>query len=154
MFFVKNRKISTFVTSNYCNETMKKIEAIIERNPDGGYTAYCVDEPFFGMGDTAQAAKEEMLEGMRVLVEVSKEDDLAYPAWLDGEYEIVYKFDTQSLLEYYAGIITPAALSRMTGIHAKQIWSYTNGVKPREKQVRKIEAALHKLGQELTALSL
>lgn len=133
---------------------MKTIKAIIEKNPDGWYSVYCVDEMFFGMGETIQAAKEEMLEGMRLLVEVCKEDGGEYPAWLDGEYEIVYKFDTQSLLEYYAGIITPAALSRMTGINAKQIWNYTNGVKPREKQVRKIEAALHDLGQELMTISL
>ena len=41
---------------------MKQIKAIIERNSDGEYSVYCVDEMFSGMGATAEAAKEDMLE--------------------------------------------------------------------------------------------
>jgi len=35
------------------------------------------------------------------------------PDILKGDYEIVYKFDVQSFLEYYRGIFTPAALERI-----------------------------------------
>ena len=77
---------------------MKKIEAIIEKNPDGWYSVYCVDEMFSGMGETAQAAKEEMLEGMKVYKDYCIEKGSEYPAWLDGEYEVSYRFDAQSLL--------------------------------------------------------
>lgn len=134
---------------------MKQITAIIEKNADGGYGVYCTDEMFSGMGDTAEAAKEDMKAAIRHFVDASREDGYQYPKWLDGEYEIVYKFDTQSLLQYYAGVITPAALGRLSGINPKQLWSYMHGKsKPREAQVKKIEAALHKLGNELCSLSL
>ena len=134
---------------------MKTIAAIIERNSDGEYSVYCVDEMFSGMGATAEAAKADMLGAIQHFVESSKAEGYQYPDWLDGEYEVVYKFDTQSLLQYYAGIITPAALGRLSGISPKQLWSYMHGKsKPREPQVRKIESALHKLGHELTSISL
>ena len=43
----------------------------------------------------------------------------------------------------------------MTGINQKQLWNYANGIsKPRENVRRKIEKALHSLGEELIALSL
>ncbi len=134
---------------------MKQIQAIIERNADGGFGVYCTDEMFSGMGETAEAAKQDMMDAMQHYVDSCREDGFQYPAWLDGEYQIVYKFDTQSLLQYYAGIITPTALGRLSGINPKQLWSYMNGKsKPREPQVKKIEAALHKLGNELTSISL
>lgn len=134
---------------------MKQITAIIEKNADGGYSVYCTDEMFSGMGDTAEAAKENMKAAILHYVETCREDNYQYPAWLDEEYEIVYQFDAQSLLQYYAGIITPAALGRLSGINPKQLWNYMHGkAKPREAQVKKIEAALHKLGNELTSISL
>ena len=134
---------------------MKKIKEIIERNSDGEYRVYCVYERFSGLGATAEAAKADMLGAIQHFVESSKAEGYQYPDWLDGEYEVVYKFDTQSLLQYYAGIITPAALGRLSGISPKQLWSYMHGKsKPRETQVRKIENALHKLGHELTSISL
>ncbi len=137
------------------NTAMKQITAIIERNSDGEYSVYCTDEIFSGMGETAEAAKEDMKEAIRHYVDTCRQDGYQYPKWLDEEYEIVYKFDTQSLLQYYAGIITPAALGRLSGINPKQLWSYAHGKsKPREAQVKKIEEALHKLGSELSSISL
>lgn len=55
----------------------------------------------------------------------------------------------------YAGIITPAALERLSGIHQKQLWNYMHGrSKPRKNQVQKIEKALHTLGLELMSIAL
>lgn len=134
---------------------MKTITAIIERAPDGGYSAYCTDEMFSGMGDTPEAAKKEMEEAMTVYVKFCKEDGYKYPQWLDEPYEIVYKFDTQSLLQYYAGIITPSALGRLTGIAPSQLWRYAHGKsKPRTAQLDKIQKGLHKLAAELSSVTL
>lgn len=134
---------------------MKSIEAIIERASDGTYSVYCKDEMFNGMGDTPELAKKNMIEQIEFFKETSKEDKYIYPPFLDSGYEIIYKFDTQSLLEYYSGVITPAALERLTGINKKQLWSYLHGLsKPRRTQVDKIEKALHKLGNELSSISL
>jgi predicted RNase H-like HicB family nuclease len=134
---------------------MKAIEAIIERAKDGTYSVYCVNEMFSGMGDTVEDATNNMQEQMQFFKETAAEDKHEYPAFLDEEFDVVYKFDAQSLLEYYAGIITPAALERLSGINRKQLWSYMHGhSKPRKQQVNKIQDALHNLGKELTSISL
>lgn len=131
---------------------METIKAIIDRAADGTYSVYCEEVPlFFGIGDTIDQAKEEMLETIRLTKEeIGKDVAAVYPDWLDGEYEIEYKYDVQGFLEYYAGVITPTALGKIAGINPKQMWNYMHGVaKPRRAQVDKIESALHKLGNEL-----
>lgn len=134
---------------------MKVIEAIIERAKDGTYSVYCLHEPFSGMGDTPEAAKINMIEAMQFHKEGCMADGSDYPDFLDDEFEIVYKFDTESLLDYYSGILSLAGLERITGINRKQLWSYSQGrSKPRKAQVQKIEKALHRLGAELSSVSL
>jgi hypothetical protein len=63
--------------------------------------------------------------------------------------------DVKSLLEYYEGIFTKAGLERLTGINQKQLWHYAKGIsRPRRSQAEKIEKALHRLGAELSSISL
>lgn len=134
---------------------MKTIQAIIERAKDGTFTVYCTDEMFSGMGDTPEAAIENMTDSMAFFIEGAKKDGYQYPAWLDDEYTIEYKSDVQSLLTYYAGVITPSALGRLSGINPKQIWSYAHGKsKPRPAQLEKIQKGLRKLATELSTISL
>lgn len=134
---------------------MKKIEAVIQRAKDGFYSVHCTTEMFSGGGNTAEEAKNDMLEQMKFFKETSIQDKYSYPAFLDHEFEIVYKFDTDSLLEYYSGILTLSGLEKITGIHQKQLWSYLHGKsKPRKAQVEKIENGLHRFGNELISISL
>ncbi|MDR1981689.1 MAG: type II toxin-antitoxin system HicB family antitoxin [Tannerellaceae bacterium] len=93
-------------------------------------------------------AIEFHLEGMR-------EDGDEMPTVFKADYELVYRFDTESLLRHYNGIFTNAALERLTGINQRQLQRYATGIsKPREEQARKIESALHHLGKELLAVEL
>jgi hypothetical protein len=134
---------------------MKKIDAIIERSIDGTCTICCENEMFSGVGKTPDEAKADMIFQMNFFKETALEKGFSYPAFLDGKFEVVYKFDTESLLQYYAGVITPAALERLSGIHQKQLWSYLHGyTKPRKQQIEKIEKALHNLGSELMSIAL
>ncbi len=136
---------------------MVKVLVIVVRADDGTYNVYCDDCPvFFGSGDTLDEAKRNMIETVRITREdVGKEKAAFWPEWLDGEYSFDYKFDIADLLEYYAGIITPTALGRLSGINPKQVWNYMHGVaKPRRKQIAKLEAGLHRLGEELASISL
>lgn len=131
---------------------MEKVKVIISRAEDGTYTVYCEDcASFIGMGDTVDEAVAELRETLRITrEEIGKESAAFWPDWLDGEYEFVLKWDVQDLLAYYAGVITPAALGRISGINPKQIWAYMHGhSKPRPAQIARIESAIHKLGQEL-----
>ncbi len=134
---------------------MKTIEAIIERAKDGTFSVYCINEMFNGMGNTAEAAKADMRQQMVFFKKSAIEDNFSYPDFLDGDFEIVYRFDTQSLLAYYSGILSLSGLEKITGIHQKQLWNYLHGKsKPRKVQVEKIEKGLQALGSELIAISL
>jgi hypothetical protein len=134
---------------------MKTIEAIIERAKDGTFSVYCMNEMFTGMGNTAEAAKMDMRQQMDFFKKTAIEDNFPYPDFLNEDFEIVYKFDTESLLEYYSGILTLSGLEKITGIHQKQLWNYLHRKsKPRKTQVEKIEKGLHTLGSELISISL
>lgn len=107
----------------------------------------------YAAGNTVTEAKKDVLEAIRLIKENLPESQ--WPDIIKGEYSIEWKYDTQSLLQHYSGIFTNAALERMTGINQKQLWNYANGIsKPRENVRRKIEKALHSLGEELITLSL
>ena len=72
-----------------------------------------------------------------------------------GNYELVYKFDTQSLLKYYKNVITGSALEKYSGINQKQLNHYANlHRKPRIEQINKIKLAFHNLGKELMSVEL
>lgn len=102
------------------------------------------------MGDTAEECKQSVLDAIETLKELNN-----YPEELKGDYQITYKFDTISLLNYYKGIFSNSALEKMTGINQKQIQHYTSGHRtPRVDQRKKIETALHNLGKELLAVEL
>ena len=132
---------------------MKKLAAIMEKASDGGYGVYLTNGIFSGMGVTPQAAKKDMIDSIRFYVATCQEEGRHYPKWMNGDYEIVYQFDIQSLLRYYHDIFTKDALHRLTGIRQKQLSAYEAGtIRPRPTQSRKIENALHALGEELIAI--
>lgn len=132
---------------------MKQIRIIIERTDDL-YSAYAENvEGIYGGGETVAEAKQSIVDAIRLLKQYNAAENI--PVILKGEYDLIYKFDTVSLLNYYKGIITNAAWERMTGINQKQLQHYASGLKkPRQPQAKKIEQALHQLGKELLAVEL
>ena len=132
---------------------MEKIIITVGASSDhfGAYAENC--DGIYGAGDTPEAAKQNALESMKLLFKYHKDEDL--PEILKGEYTIVYKYDTQSFLKHYNSIFTNVALERMTGINQKLLHHYSSGLKkPRTAQRKKIETALHRLGEELMAVEL
>ena len=128
---------------------MKKstFHAIIERSKDA-YWAYIPDlEGVSGVGETVLEAKQSMLEGLNLQIELG---NLSI-----SEFHIDYHFDVISLLNYFKGILTNAAFERLTGINQIQMSHYANGLKvPRKAQRQKIERALHQLADELHSIYL
>ena len=107
------------------------------------------------VGDTTEEIKKNINEAIEFHLLGMKEDGDIIPGSFIGKYELSFKFDTQSLLNYYKGIFTNAAFERITGINQKQIQHYATGHRvPRAAQVKRIEKALHSLGSELMALEL
>jgi predicted RNase H-like HicB family nuclease len=131
----------------------QQVKIIIERSEDS-YSAYADNVVgIYGQGDSVEEAKTSVLSGIALLKKYNTPKNI--PTILKGDYEVVYKFDTESFFNYYRKIFTNAALERMTGINQKQLQHYAAGIKkPRPTQVKKIETALHKLGTELIAVEL
>lgn len=99
--------------------------------------------------------RDYVKESVDFYMEGAKEDGREYPKVLDGEYEIVYKFDVRSLLEYYRGIFSFSALQTITGINQKQLAHYASGIsKPRRQQAEKIAKGLHNLARELQVVTV
>jgi predicted RNase H-like HicB family nuclease len=132
---------------------MKLVKIIIEKTADM-YSAFAENvEGVYGGGDTAEEAKKSIVEAIKLLKEGNSEENI--PDILKGDYRLIYKFDTESLLAYYKGIFTNSALEKITGINQRQLQHYSSGLKkPRETQRKKIENALHKLGGELLEVEL
>jgi len=132
---------------------LKQIKIIIERSDDS-YTSYAENVTgIYGHGDTVEEAKQSALAGINLLKKYNKDENI--PKILKGDYEIIFKFDTESFLNFYKKIFTNAALERMTGINQKQFQHYASGLKkPRLAQIKKIESAMHSLGKELISVEL
>lgn len=132
---------------------MEKIIIQIGASSDhfGGFSVNC--DGIYGAGDTVESCRTNVLEGLKLLL--TNNDRNSLPDILKGEYEIEYHYDVQSILNYYANVFTKPALERLTGINQKQLHHYATGLKkPREIQRKKIETALHRLGNELLSVRL
>lgn len=117
----------------------------------GAYGENC--SGIFASGDNVAEVKRDVLEAIRIYKEITPESEWDTP--IKEGWPIEWHYDTQSLLKYYEGILTNAALERLTGINKKQLWNYANGVsRPRKEAREKINKALHSLGQKLLELSL
>ena len=126
---------------------MKIIRMVIERSKDC-YWAYAENlAGVSGGGDTVEEAKKEALNALELQKELG---NIA-----NREYEIRYKYDAESLLQYYKGILNNPAIERITGINQKLIHQYSTGKKkPRIAQRQKITEALHRLGREMLSVEL
>ncbi|GHE29085.1 type II toxin-antitoxin system HicB family antitoxin [Sphingobacterium griseoflavum] len=132
---------------------MKTLKIIIERSADmfGAYAENA--EGIYGGGDTVEEAKQSILDAIDIIKEEFTPANI--PTILKSDYEIIYHFDVESLLNYYKGIFTNSALEKITGINQRQLQHYSSGLKkPRQPQLKKIEEGLHRLAAELQALEL
>lgn len=122
-----------------------------------GYSAACSLLPGWVVAYSGDfdGFRQYVQESIDFEIECAKEKGTAYPAVFDGEYELVFKFDVQSLLEYYRGIFSFASLQLITGINQKQLAHYASGVsKPRPAQAEKIAKGLHRLANELQMVTV
>lgn len=132
---------------------MKKTKVNLYREKDGSYSCFMdSDLPYslIGEGVTAKDAMDEWLhsyEDMRGNFEKRSEP------FVESEFQFVY--DVPSMLNYYAGKLSFAGLSKITGISAAQLSQYAHGYRnPSAKTSEKIQNALHLFGTELTELVL
>jgi|LakMenEpi03Aug12_release.lakeMendotaPanAssembly.Ray.scaffolds.fasta_scaffold1193965_2 predicted RNase H-like HicB family nuclease len=129
----------------------KKITVVLEKGKDD-FGAWAENIPgIYGAGNTSAEAKSSVEEAIAIYIK----ENSKLPAVLKGDFEIIYKMDTVSLLNYYKGIFTKSGLEKITGINQKQLQHYSTGHrKPRQTQAKKIESALHNLGKELLSVQM
>ena len=134
---------------------MERILVTVELS-DNNYSCYIELLPgCVSIGKTFDELKQNMQEAVEGHLEVSREFGDNIPVAFNGDFVLVYKFETASLLQHYRGIFTNSALERITGINQRQLQRYASGEsKPRAAQVEKIANALHSIGRELLIVEL
>jgi predicted RNase H-like HicB family nuclease len=133
---------------------MNKVNVIVEYS-DKNLSAYIEDAPIITTGKDLKEIKENMNEAIELYLESCKEMKIVPVPTLQGEIQLDYKIDAATFINYYSGIFTKAALSRITGINERQLWHYAAGIhKPRRQQLEKIQNGINALTKELTSISL
>lgn len=127
-----------------------KVTVIIEKAKDGYYSCYVEDDlPGFGLsgfGESAEAAKEDMMKTYQELKEIQAEEGKEVP-----ELEFTYKYDMQSFFDYFS-FLNVSKVAELAGINPSLMRQYTSGVaNAGQKQYDKIRVAIGKISKELSA---
>lgn len=127
----------------------------VEKDKDGTYIAYNTDDNGFtllGRGSTVAEAREDFFNSVRETEEAFRQMGREVPGVLTEEPE--FRFDLSSLFEYYY-VINVSAFARYVGINDALMRQYKKGnTYVSEAQLKKIEAGIHRLGNELANLSI
>lgn len=134
---------------------MDSIKVYIVRESDGTYSSYMdhkANLPYglIGEGATVAEAMDEWNRSYNDMRKLFEEEGKEFV-----EANFFFAYDLPSFLLYYAGKLTYAGLSKLTGISAAQLSQYANGYRnPSPKTTAKIQDALHSFGKELSQLQL
>ncbi len=129
---------------------MRKVEVTVEY-ADKNLSAYIEGAPIITVGNNLK----EIESNIREAIDLYLEDNPTPCDLFSDKYELIFKIDTATFINYYSNIFTKAALSRITGINERQLWHYAAGVhKPRRKQTEKIQTGIKSLSRELEAINL
>ena len=127
----------------------------IEKQSDGSYIAYNITGDkvqLIGTGESVREAKEDFFNSLEEVISDYEERGNGVPPCLSEDVE--FNFDISSLFEYYS-MFNVSALGRYLGINPSLMRQYRKGdTAISEKQLEKIEAGIHKLGEELSSISL
>ena len=132
---------------------MEKIIMNMSASKDmfGAFSENC--DGIYAAGDSIEAVKADTYEAIRLIKKNLPEE--RWPDQIKGEFEIEWKFDVPSFLEYYSGFMSLAGMEKMTGIHQKQLSNYLNHrAVPRQKQVDRIITGIHRFARELLSITL
>ena len=130
--------------------------SVILEKTDAGYSAYLPDLPgCISTGMTIADIKNNIKEAIDFHIEGMRIENMPIPERFDGKFDLSFKMDVSSLFEWFSGILTKSGVSRITGMNQSLISQYVSGSKsPSAKQTKRIERALHNLGQELLEIEL
>ena len=130
--------------------------SVILEKTDAGYSAYLPDLPgCISTGMTIADIKNNIKEAIDFHIEGMRIENMPISERFDGKFDLSFKMDVASLFEWFSGILTKSGVSKLTGMNQSLISQYVSGSKsPSAKQTKRIERALHNLGQELLEIEL
>jgi len=132
---------------------MEKIIMMVGASKDmlGAYSDNC--DGIYAEGDTiedVQADTYRAIEGIKRNLPEER-----WPEQIKGDFEIEWKFDVPSFLEYYGSIMSLSGMEKLTGINQKQLSNYLNHrAVPRRRQADRILTGMHKFAHELLSITL
>ena len=131
-----------------------KTLVIIERDK-AGYSAYTNDLSIIlhGSGASVQEAKDEMMSCYRDVLDYYAESDEPVPDELkDLTFE--YKYDISAMFNVF-DFLNASKFAVRVGISPSLMRQYKSGdTYISQKQAKKIEAGLHRIGQEFISFTL
>ena len=130
-----------------------KITGIIEKGTDGMYSVrseqHFGSSYFGGFGSTAQEAKDDFMESVREASADAQADGMA-----PDDYDVSFRYDLPSFFNDF-DFINASKFAQYAGINESKMRQYKSGVAyPGEKTARKILNAIHRIGAELSSVSL
>lgn len=132
-----------------------KFLVTIEKDSDGTFVAYNVDEsPYtlIGRGATVKEAKADFANSMQEVKASEEEREGAAAPILSAVP--AFSFDLSSLFEYYS-MLNVSAFARYLGINETLMRQYKKGnIYISDVQIQKIEDGLHRLGADFLGLRL
>ena len=133
---------------------MKKRTALIEMGKDGTFTIFTpdIESTILGEGNTVAVAKADFENSVREVILTFEETGIHDPDDLKN-ITFIYKYDMPSFLNYY-NYFNVTQLAKYAGINPSLMRQYKQGQYVSEKQVSKIQTAIHRIGNELAAVQL
>lgn len=127
-----------------------KVTVIMEKAKDGYYSCFVEEDlPGFGLagyGDTAEAAKEDMMKAYQEIKELQEKEGQEVP-----ELDFTFRYDMQSFFNYFS-FLNVTKVAEMAGINPSLMRQYTSGVtNAGQKQYDKIRVAVERISKELSA---
>jgi len=129
---------------------MEPVEVIIEKGTDN-YSAFLpLMQGCIATGESIPELKLNIEKAIAMHLKGMEEDGDQIPSVFCRNYRIAYVFDVETFLNYYSKVFSKRALSKITGVNESLLSQYASGLKkPREKQAKRIEESIHRLGNEL-----
>ena len=133
---------------------MKKRTSLIEMGKDGTFTIFTpdIESTILGEGNTVAEAKADFENSVREVILTFEETGIHDPDDLKN-ITFIYKYDMPSFLNYY-NYFNVTQLAKYAGINPSLMRQYKQGQYVSEKQVSKIQTAIHRIGNELAAVQL
>lgn len=128
-----------------------RLTAVMEKTSTG-FSAYFKEMPGATVGESVSEMKENLQEMLDLHIEALEEDGEDAQHLRNARIELL--FDVDQIFSHYS-MINKSAFAKYLGINQSLFRKYTSGLaKASDDRVKQINEGLHRLGEELSAISL